>query len=131
MPQSSWHGPLRPYQATTPGLLASSVRARHFGLDGKPLGSERVLDEVVWWQGPADAERFEDLVVAQWRDGRYLVGWTAVDAWNRISCVVLAVSCGQEITVHPCSRATTSNSSGRCALFVSTIARTPYSSARR
>lgn len=76
----------RPYQSTLPDLMVSTVRTRHFTLDGKPRSAERVLDEVFWRRGQPDAERFEDLVMAQWRDGRYLVGWTVLDAWNRPTC---------------------------------------------
>lgn len=78
----------RPYQSTLPDLMVSTVRTRHFGLDGKPRSNERVLDEVLWQRGQPDAETFEDLVMAQWRDGRYLVGWTVLDAWNRPACTV-------------------------------------------
>lgn len=83
----SW-ATIRPYQSTLPDLMVSALRARHFGLDGKPRSLERVLDEVLWHRGREDAERFEDLVMAQWRDGRYLVGWTVLDAWNRPACTV-------------------------------------------
>lgn len=79
---------VRPYQASLPGLMASAVRTRHFALDGKPRGPERVLDEVVWQLGRTEAATFEDLVMTQWRDGRYLVGWTVLDAWNRPAAVV-------------------------------------------
>lgn len=79
---------LRPYQSNLPGLLVSSVRARHFGLDGKPRGLERRLDQALWQRGQPDAATHEDVVMAQWSDGRYLVGWTTLDAWNRPSCTV-------------------------------------------
>lgn len=74
---------VRPYQPNLPGLRVSAVRTRHFGLDGKPRGAERVLEEVTWLQGQPDTTTFEDLVMAQWQDGRYLVGWTVASPWGR------------------------------------------------
>ncbi len=73
---------VRPYQPNLQGLRVSAVHARHFGLDGKPRGAERVLEEALWLQGQPDTITFEDLVMAHWPDGRYLVGWTAASPWH-------------------------------------------------
>jgi len=72
---------VRPYQPNLQGLRVSAVHTRHFGLDGKPRGAERVLEEALWLQGQPDTITFEDLVMAHWPDGRYLVGWTAASPW--------------------------------------------------
>lgn len=77
-----------PYQPNVPTLQVSTVHARHFGLDGKPRGPRRVLEETLWQHGDANAGAFEDLVVAHWRDGRYLVGWTVAGAWRRPTTTV-------------------------------------------
>lgn len=74
---------VRPYQPNLQGLMVSAVRLRHFGLDGKPRGTERVLEEATWLKGQPDTATFEDLVMASWRDGRYLVGWTVASPWRR------------------------------------------------
>lgn len=79
---------LRAAGGAWPARQVSAVRTRHFGLDGRPRGIERTLHETQWEAGWPPAQRHEDLAMAQWRDGRYLVGWISLDGSHRIGSEV-------------------------------------------